>query len=178
MGTEYANPESCGLSKSAVANLAEKFAREMVNYEPGTDLTPIVERLGGRITYQDLCELKHSDSGSIQVEPDSTFSIFLPNHTSPERDRFTIAHELGHYVLHFLLPRTSGQNLELGLQAARFGKGQTEFEANWFAASFLMPANAYKEKYTEASGSIERVADFFDVSESAATVRAKALGLE
>lgn len=174
----YAQPVSSGLSAAQIASLAEKFAQE-IDYSPTNDLTETIERIGGEISYVDFWELKKTDSGSIKVEPDFRFRITLPNHTSPERDRFTVAHELGHFVLHFLFPIANGtKSKEEGLEAQRFGSGPTEYEANRFAASFLMPETAFRQAHAEAEGELEKVARHFSVSLSAAAVRAKALGLE
>lgn len=178
MTSDYAQPISCGLSKSDVAVLAERVGKE-IKYCPTDDIATVVGKFGGDIAYQDFWELEDSDSGSIRVESDCSFRITLANHTSSERDRFTVAHELGHFFLHFLMPRAEGKlEISRGLQAQRFGTGQTEYEANWFAASFLMPQADFKNSYVEHGGNLNLLAPRFSVSLSAAAIRAKALGLE
>lgn len=52
---------------------------------------------------------------------------------------------------------------------------RAEWEANWFAAAFLMPKEVFEEKIK--STSLQDAANFFDVSMSAAKIRAKSLGL-
>ncbi len=52
---------------------------------------------------------------------------------------------------------------------------RAEWEANWFAAAFLMPEQAFRQ-YRAANGSIATAAKF-GVSQSAADVRASTLGL-
>jgi Zn-dependent peptidase ImmA (M78 family) len=101
----------------------------------------------------------------------------LGMHTSSDRDRFTIGHELGHYVLHYLYPQAKGSTVS-PTKADRYGTGRTEYEANWFAASFLMPHEAFKIAYNSARGNLCEVAEKFHVSLSAASVRARALTLE
>lgn len=171
----FASPEPCNLGKKAVGGLAE-FLASQTKYDVDGDLESVVARLGGEIRYQDIWELDSSESGSIEIHSDSKFVITLAAHTSRARDRFTIAHELGHYFLHYRLPRVQGK--EVGpMRAARYGGDLAEVEANWFAASFLMPAAKFTEQYQTTGGDLVAMAAQFGVSTSAAGVRAKSLGL-
>lgn len=168
-------PEPSWLKKESVYELAEDVARQL-DYRPGTDLRPIVEKLGGRLEYKDFWR-DPSDSGSMDVWGESNFCIYLSTDTSEIRDRFTIAHELGHYVVHFLWPRHhKGRDIE-AMTAGRYGSDRIEWEANWFAAAFLMPEKEFRAKMDEFGGDLISVADYFAVSVSAAEVRAKALNL-
>jgi len=173
--TDFALPKACNLGRKAIHEMGEDVAKSL-GYTPGNDLEPIVKNLGGDITYQSLVDLEFSSSGSIEVLNDGEFHIFLAAHTSELRDRYTIGHELGHYVLHFLYPRANGDKIDQ-LRAARYGSGLVEYEANWFAAGFLMPADAFKTAWTEFHGDLARVADRFKVSLQASEVRAKSLSL-
>ena len=63
----------------------------------------------------------------------------------PNRRTFTIAHELGHYLLHesetmHLDSRKDGYTLQLRSPASATGESMNEREANLFAAELLMPA--------------------------------------
>lgn len=173
----YRTPQPSKLSKESISHLAEKFSAR-VGYEAGCDLESLILKLGGKLEYQDFWELEESDSGSITVEPDNSFTVYLANHTSIARDRFTVAHELGHLVLHFLLPKATDPTGDWGLKASRFGTGITETEANQFAASFLMPEKQFREVHERFGCDIVETADYFGVSFSAASVRAAALGFE
>src|SRR6059036_3982032 len=93
----YEAAEPTEKPKAEVHAEAERFA-ESVGYRPGDELEPIVERLGGRIEIHEFAELY--ETGSIRVDGEGRFTIFLPPYTGHLRDRFTVAHELGHYVLH------------------------------------------------------------------------------
>ena len=170
----YTSPEPCNLSRDQISTLAEQIAREL-NYVIGSDPVKFVEKIGGEVFFQDLWEMSISSSGSIVIDGINNFKIYLGLHTSSRRDRFTIGHELGHYFLHYLLPYSNKQ--EVGpLQAARYGDGRTEYEANWFSSAFLMPKEKFKEKYHE-SIYLDEVADYFGVSRSAAEIRSKILNL-
>jgi Zn-dependent peptidase ImmA (M78 family) len=160
----------CGANKSSIEAFASKFAKNF-GFEPGQSIDKVVERLGGRIVYQSFGDLGQTAEESIRVFSMNNFEISLPDYTSPERDRFSIAHEIGHYILHF--PLDSSQPMA----AARYGSNRVEWEANWFAAGFLMPAVIFKKKFTRCGGSLADVARYFKVSYAAARARAKSLSL-
>ncbi|MFA5263917.1 MAG: ImmA/IrrE family metallo-endopeptidase [Opitutaceae bacterium] len=56
--------------------------------------------------------------------------------TEGVRERFSIAHELGHWELH---PDTKQGYLCTGKNLRDYGRSPEEAEANWFAATLLMP---------------------------------------
>lgn len=173
---EYPTPDASGLSKDSVYELAETIGARL-GFEPGGSLEELVAKLGGRIRYQNLWDIESSESGSIQIHAEKNFDIFLAAHTGPLRDRFTIAHELGHYFLHFLFPLKMG-NRQGPMRARRYGSGRVEWEANWFAAGLLMPGDAFKTIYKGCERDIIATAEKFGVSVSAAQIRAQALGLD
>lgn len=164
---EYFPAEPCNVRKDAIEAFAAKFA-EAIGYEAGDDLDQIVKNLGGRIVLQSFGAARESEA-SIRVHEKGKFDIFLPAHTTFERDRFSIAHELGHYVLHYPLKNRP-------MEAWRFGSNRVEWEANWFAAGFLMPEKEFRKKFDE-TGSPVFLARHFKVSVSAVQARMKALAL-
>lgn len=177
----YRKLEASYLTKESVYQLAESVAKQL-RYVPPDDLRPIVAKLGGKLVYRDFWELEASDSGSTIIHGPENFEIILPRHTSLERDRFTIAHELGHYVLHYLWPARTHRDYNPAY-AARYGSDRAEWEANWFAAAFLMPAGLFKSTVNSLRGkdgkvSVPLLASRFGVSNIAAKVRAQALGLQ
>lgn len=169
----YATATASNLTKAQVHAIAETFAKQF-GYEPGGDLVSFVKRLGGKVSIADMLLSDPERSGSLYVEAPEDFRIILPAHTGPSRDRFTLAHELGHYVLHYLW---DSERVGNRMMALRRGSDRIEWEANWFAAAFLMPKDRFEREYLNASGDLSRVADLFGVSVAAAEVRAKALGL-
>jgi Zn-dependent peptidase ImmA (M78 family) len=160
---------ACNASKTTIEAFAADFARK-VGYRPGAELEPVVAQLGGRIIYQTLADLSRSPEASIRVFGDRKFEIYLPDYTSGERDRFSVAHEIGHYILHYPLANEP-------MIAARFGSTRVEWEANWFAAGFLMPEAEFRKQFARHPKNIAGVARHFRVSAAAATARAKALDL-
>lgn len=60
--------------------------------------------------------------------------------------RFIVAHEIGHYILHY------DENINNGMYAHREhkkGKNNEENEADYFAANLLMPRKKFKERVDE-----------------------------
>jgi predicted transcriptional regulator len=153
----------CRLSRSEIEKLAEEFAQNL-GYSTGLSLRRLIEGLGQQVTFANIED--HPES--LVVQPDGRFEIFLPMHTSAARDQFTMAHELGHYFLHHELKNEV-------VRYNRSGSDLAEVEANWFAAAFLMPADVFR---TFESQPTFRVANHFGVSEAAAKVRARSLGID
>ncbi|AWK88495.1 ImmA/IrrE family metallo-endopeptidase [Azospirillum thermophilum] len=172
---DFSPPKESGLTKQAVHRLAENVAGQL-SFEPGGDLFVVLKKLGGRLAYKDFSGIDETDSGSLLVRQPGDFDIVIAKNTSPKRDRFTIAHEIGHYVLHYLLARQNGSPIQ-AMAAARYGSDRTEWEANWFAAAFLMPEQEFREAYEELGQDVFAVAERFGVSTKAARIRAEALGL-
>lgn len=172
---DYAAASASHLTKGSVHRLAESVAKQ-IGYEPGGDLTALVKKLGGEVRYKDFWGGEESDSGSTVISGEGNFVIYIAKQTSYERDRFTIAHELGHYVLHYLWANRNGGSVK-AMKASRYGSDRTEWEANWFAAAFLMPEQPFIDFFNEVDGDITLIAERFGVSSTAARIRAQALGL-
>lgn len=177
MSTKYYPPTGTGARKSTVESLAKDLAGKL-QFKPGDSLDELVAATGGKIVIGPSGVEDH-DSGSIIAKSLNDYTIYLSQNTSRLRDRFTIAHELGHLVLHFPQIRKIDSNAVM--RATRWvddtdeGKKRAEWEANWFAAAFLMPEDQFKDAWQPTK--IDEVALLFDVSPSAASIRARSLGL-
>jgi Zn-dependent peptidase ImmA (M78 family) len=173
--TQFTLPKPSYHSKASVEVFAEGLAQEL-NFGIGDALEPLVEELGGAIVYGHM-DADEEDGGSIIVRDYDDFSVVLSDFTSPLRDRFTIAHELGHLFLHF--PVTIAANPGCVMRATRWvdnkdpEQQRAEWEANWFAAAFLMPAEPFLASVKEHGTSY--AAAKFNVSPTAANVRLAAL---
>lgn len=167
---KFQDPKPCQLSKSTVDEVAAKIARK-VGYEPGADLEKIVSKLGGEILHQAWDEA--TDGGSLEVYPGGKphFLIRVSPFAGALRNRFTIAHELGHYFLH------SGVGTK-PIKVMREGSDRVEWEANWFAAGFLMPAEQFKADWRRAKGSMGALIRRYQVSEFAIELRQEYLKLK
>lgn len=167
--------------KQRVFKFAEGFAQALA-FRVGDPLEPLVARLGGSISYKESSRLLGGIPESISVRSSNDFTIFLPLNTSRERDRFTIAHELGHLFLHYpLVQRQYGTHVSMfatrWVDTSNPDLQRTEWEANWFAAAFLMPESEFRRAVQVDMSSIANVANQFGVTEKAIEVRARALGL-
>lgn len=178
--SEYASAQPSNLNKNAIADLAAQLA-DQINYKPGNNLEKVVSDLGGEIQYMDLYGVGlggNSDSGSIKIDGFRSFNITLAHHTGVLRDRFTIAHEVGHYVLHYLYPKQVLKQPLTKVIAQRYGFGLEETEANLFAACFLMPEEAYRAAYKKLGGSHTDLSEEFGVSTRSSRLRASNLSLK
>lgn len=172
----YPNAKESNLTRETVWSLAESVARQ-IEFRPSSSVFGAAKKLGGRIKVEDTLASDPEKSGSLYVDGKGDFTIVLPLHTGSARDRFTIAHELGHYVVHYLWPRQQDPELPVKMKALRRGSKRVEWEANWFAAAFLMPKTQFKKSFHAYNGNLDKLALKFRVSRSAAEVRAKSLGL-
>ncbi len=168
------HPSSSSLSKGTVEKIAEKIAAEL-SYQPGADLFKFVKQLGGRVCIVDFWSTSE-EHGALTVKAYNDFVINIPDHTSPRRDNFTIAHELGHYFLHYfkVVDQLSPDDVFV---AKRLGSERVEWEANWFASAFLMPEDIFRNKFRDIEGDLFELSDYFNVSKKAAEIRSIRLGL-
>nr|VFK23611.1 MAG: protein of unknown function (DUF955) [Candidatus Kentron sp. MB]VFK27971.1 MAG: protein of unknown function (DUF955) [Candidatus Kentron sp. MB]VFK74486.1 MAG: protein of unknown function (DUF955) [Candidatus Kentron sp. MB] len=111
----------------------------------------------------------------------------------PPRRRFTIAHEIGHLILH-IKPEIGIKEFidtKIKLNRRDYYWDKKEYEANNFAAQLLMPVDlingygkkiisSYKKRTEESKVPmtffIEEMAEQFDVSETAMRFRLKNIG--
>lgn len=160
------------IKRSDIQNFAERISSEyeLTKFkDDGSDpLFEFVEKLGGRIHYQNPPDFVTSESGSIKVWAENDFAIYLSTFTGPLRDRFTVAHELGHYFLH----SKQGKN---PIKASRKGSGQVEWEANWFAGALLMPKQEFEKIREEYGNDSYSIAGRFMVSVKATEIRIQQL---
>jgi Zn-dependent peptidase ImmA (M78 family) len=98
-------------------------------------------------------------------------AIVLNGASGERRRRFTIAHEIGHFVLH-----PERQRAERG-GAVNSGMRSQEREADRFAAELLMPEHLVRHAVVQVGADVGRLAERFEVSEAAMRVRLSRLGL-
>ena len=156
--------------------LLERFGEH-----PPIDIEAIVKAHGIAIRRQ---ELEDSVSGMLVIK-DSHTTIGLNENHHPNRQRFTLAHELGHFLLH-----RSVSNIFIDASTIFFRDGTSsdgsktqEIDANAFAAELLMPEKQVREAINSQpldafdEGAVRRLAAQFEVSAQALTIRLTRLGL-
>jgi Zn-dependent peptidase ImmA (M78 family) len=132
-----------------------------------------VERLASALGLRILQDFLGEYSGKIERDT-LGFKITVNTTDSPVRQRFTIAHEIGHYVLHRDL---IGDGIsDDAMYRSRLG-GFYETQANQYAAYILMPPGLFRQKFREGAKTADALAGIFDVSSLAAEYRIKNLGL-
>lgn len=165
-------------------SLAEKRAEELlerfgIDSYP-VDVVAIAELLGIKVVANDM---DGAVSGFLRSKNGITvIGVNEKNHI--KRQRFTIAHEIGHFALH--LDESSSTFIDKSSTSAVFNRDNEsskgihdiEIQANAFAAALIMPEKLVRDslkKYLIRYSSIEdiawKMAKDFNVSEQAMTLR-------
>lgn len=177
-GRNVANePKPCLLAREAIEGIAENMSMQS-GYQPSASLKQIVAPFGGEVQFHDYlsapANMVVGRDGSIDIRGRGDFEILVPLHTSDAQDRYTVAHELGHYVLHYLWHARHNADLGRVIAHRSGGQARAEDEANWFASAFLMPAGKVATLWQTAP-SLGEVASHFGVSPAAARHRVNRL---
>lgn len=124
--------------------------------------------------------LDNSISGLFVIKNQKPYIRYNENEV-PQRQNFTIAHELGHFVLHKDTPLFVEKNetvLYRNLDSTT-GELLKEKEANSFAASLLMPKMFIEEEIKNIPSGVDPIvhlSDIFKVSSQAMNYRLNNLG--
>jgi Zn-dependent peptidase ImmA (M78 family) len=137
---------------------------------PEDNLLDIVKSLDIAVKITDFGKFSDDISGVIHYGGDEQKpTIYLNEDTTPpERQTFTLAHELGHFLLHD--HDKSKLRIDKFNYRAKTKEAREETEANYFAASLLMPKDKFKEVLGQTY-EIGDVAKYFGVSEAAVANR-------
>lgn len=125
------------IRKKRIETLAVDILRESGVSEPPVDVESIAERQGLLIDFQPL----QSDLSGFLFHDEQHAVIGVNSFHPTVRQRFTIAHELGHFLLH----QSDSLHVDRAVQAkfrnelSKQGTDLDEIEANLFAAELLMP---------------------------------------
>ena len=125
----------------------------------------------------DLSELekkhKRTIAGILLVKGQDK-KIVVNKNDVPERQRFTVAHELGHYFLHF----DKNSSEEHMLISFRGERNKKEYDADMFAAELLMPEKLIRARYKELTVPyVSTLARQFNVSAPAMSYRLDTLNM-
>lgn len=148
---------------------AKEIASKYVERLP-VDIKGIAQQLGIRLLGVPGLDV----SGKAFIMEDGTKVITYNLDDSPVRQRFTIAHELGHHVLNHTKNGTMFRDTP---DNYRMSYGGYETEANAFAAELLVPSDALdfmvRAKQIYENEILSRI---FDVSSTVISYRLKNLG--
>ena len=162
---------------------AVQVLRETGTYRVPVPIDVVAHRL--RLTTK-AAALGEDVSGMLVVE-DELGAIGYNSTHAPVRQRFTIAHEIAHYVLHLKKNQKSQLFIDRFVfrrdENSSTGNDREEVEANRFAAMLLMPETFVRkviERFDfdlDDSEAIDSLAKRFNVSTAAMTNRLTTLGL-
>ena len=142
----------------------------------------IAEGLGARITFKEFDDnlsgiLVRLDEGAAAIAVNSSHAL--------TRQRFTIAHEIAHLLLHEGRPVFVDRLIRVNLRREPSAKpSREETVANRFAAELLMPESflmgaiiEQRDAHLSSRTLIERLADLFQTSPQAMEYRLADFGL-
>ena len=162
----------------------EALAEAMNFKKAPVDVEKVAERLRLKLVYMNLGD----DVSGLLISKGDSSVIAVQETNHPNRQRFTIAHEIGHFFLrhqfdpgehvhvdrgHLITPRNSRSST---------GADPKEIEANQFAACLLMPSSLLSRRIKEFKAEslrdyhVSKLAEEFEVSEQAMTIRLSTLG--
>lgn len=138
------------------------------------DPVAVARRFGINVYSSDL---RNDVAGILsKLGHDEGVDMFLNRNHGPTRQRFTAAHELGHYFHNATGPDHDSFYFERA-DLARCGTDQDEIYANGFAACLLMPRPEVRDLVAEGYGIVE-LANAFHVSPDAMNYRLRNLSLD
>lgn len=143
------------------------------------NLTALARDLGATVS---TVPLANEISGAIRRRAGGGYEIFVNSRHSPTRQRFTIAHELGHLIhhRHKLGDGTNDTRLYRAAPEAELYNDRIqereEVEANRFAAGLLMPEDLVAHFHRSIRPNTpEALAPIFGVSKDAMRIRIDSL---
>jgi Zn-dependent peptidase ImmA (M78 family) len=171
---------------------AEKKATKILE-TLNIDQIPIpVEEIAYKLNIKISYEPFEGDLSGLLYRDNLDTIIGVNSNESDKRQRFTIAHELGHFILHEGDQLHVDHNFKVNFRDSISSQGSKliEIEANAFAASLLMPEALVREAYETAipngvdpfsdddhSEEVTLLAKLFNVSKTAMLIRLGKLGL-
>ncbi len=155
--------------ESSTQDLLKGAYSSLDSLTPPINLGPILKQFGLTVKYAVFSD--PTISGAYDKEEKI---IYVSNDDTYTRKLFTIAHELGHFILH----KDKNREIFYRQDMARLGLEDLEDEqqANWFAAALLMPEKLVK-KYWDLTKNIDELATIFGTSPAATYFRLKNLHL-
>lgn len=113
----------------------------------------------------------------LQISLYNSKRIFILKNSHRNRQRFAVAHALGHYFLGHI---NNASNLTVFDSVKNFSldeKDKKELDANRFALDFLMPKEAISSLVEKAGVTdLVRLANIFDISEAAMECQLRRIG--
>lgn len=165
-------------------NKAQIAARKILNtvgYDIPVDIVGILQSYNIAIKSQPL----EDSMSSMLIIKNGRATIGINGTHHSNRQRFSLAHELGHYILHSKWTQVflDASTIFFRDELASEGSDIEEIEANTFAAELLMPENVLRQIIRQQpldafdDKAVQKLAQRFEVSVQALTIRLTRLGL-
>ena len=124
----------------------------------------------------EYAEVDDLGCAALLLRIESTAGILIEKGQSPQRERFSIAHEMGHYYIPSHEEHGDFRCSALEMRARSTDVAEREWEANDFASELLMPYALFSRDVKSQSVTIEQAirlggAEMYDVSIFAAAWR-------
>ena len=163
------------------------YRKTQLKRYPEISITELVKKYGLDVFLFDFGEDSNQIMGAIDFRGENNSGkpvIYLNRYKHPNNRQFTLAHELGHYILGH---RKGNVRFRIDFESDSYPEDedlrQEELEANYFAGALLMPEDILRSKLKEDNMSTKTVAKkinelkkYFRVSESALKTRLQWIG--
>jgi Zn-dependent peptidase ImmA (M78 family) len=169
------------ITPAAVRRIRERVTAVLEDHgidEPPVPVDKIAENLGLEVR---LAPLRGDLYGAL-IRSDHEMYIGVNSLNHPNRRRFTIAHELGHFVLHkgIKVHIDKGFRVNWRDDESSEAVSDEEMEANRFAAELLMPIQFVKKDIEKLRGvgpeTVALLAKKYKVSSQAMRIRLSGFG--
>lgn len=143
----------------------------------GSDVpVPVFQILGELGLGPDFDFIPENVSGWIERQADGAYRVMINAQHAPTRQRFTAAHELGHYIYHRnLLGAGVGDTRAYRAEGTPLPNAAIrpvhERQANSFAANLLMPHSSINALRAQGVTSVQALAERLGVSQDAMRIR-------
>lgn len=168
-------------------NIMKKMSEEQkeiynkYKYEFPFKIVEFINELGIIVT---KAQMPSYISGAIRKEKD-VYRIYINDSHASTRLRFTLAHELGHYFCdrdylnsNEIIDLSKSERDKTLFRKDIFDESpemrEMDINANRFAAELLMPEDEFMDQWIRETP-IQKIAEFFKVSETAVMIRASNL---
>lgn len=137
-----------------------------------------IERVVTEIFKMKICpeDLGKTISGFLE-RIGNQWCIYINKYESDLRKRFTIAHELGHFILHKdrIIAQGASEPDQIFFRSS--DTNSIEQQANNFASELLMPKEEFIKAINDGCNTLEKLSEYFHLSTSAVKYRAYKLGI-
>lgn len=171
-----------GISRMDLADAGSpsKLVQLILKAEPGLTLPVPIEQLALQLDILEIKDLETEgfEGGLIADEAKSAGYILVNRDAVKGRRRFTIGHELGHFLIPSHKPKAGAQFMCSRADMRRWDRAdqnayfRMEFEANEFAALLLMPPPLLRSELAKFRdpdlSQVTAIARTFEVSKEAA----------